>query len=372
MARTEKSSTLTWSQTVRRKPLVEALTLAKKCVAKEDARVDDYKCFKFYDGFVSAYDGVHGISVACDLKFEILVFAERFYNYLKALDTDDVQLERKELELVVNDEATFACPEADDFPEILPSDGDPLLANCAGFATALTDVEFCVTKQAVKLGVPYGVLLRENYLYASDTRRAARAALDVVTQQFKRPVFLPGDAIKMVTKLGDPDLILAGDSQIAFIYNEKRLYYVVRLLGGPASMSQAIDHWVDAIERPKVFSSPPPVAAVDNLERIKKSAKGSKGSGKNVKDIKLKVSFEHEKLLGPVLTLSAEDKGTQTKVKESLTWPEGPREPFEFFVDLEFLLAALKEDFETLDLSGLPKVLLFTKAGIHHFIALDY
>lgn len=348
-----KKSASRITATVSREPFLAALTIANACVADAKTKIDAFKCYRFKDGSVSTWDAISGVQVACGLELDVMITADRFYAYVKALECENIEFVLTEGELKAAG-ASFGVYPDPDFPDLLPDDLEPLLEDTSGLAAAIEATLFCVEKSAVKLNMPHGLLLKGDYVYGSDTSRAARAEL--VSPPFLKDVYLPVSACKMIQKLGDPSGLYCTDSKVVAFYEDRGVCYVAPQLSGNGTWTDTIDTKIESM-RASAKSYPSPAAAVASLKRLARRLTGL------VNNNSLHVFYKNKEL-----TLTVADPEHSVHAVEKLEW-DGPPYGFGFKVSLDFMLEALVSSYEEVDLSSLPSALRFSSAGLEYLFA---
>lgn len=115
---------------------------------------------------------------------------------------------------------------ADEFPDIQPEPGKPLLDNVPmkdALKQALTFVEKDKTKGAItSLGVV------EGHVYATDRLRVTKASLNATVDKFT----VTQEAAQQILKLGDPDKVFTSRAMLVAFYSETNTYVVSRQVAG--------------------------------------------------------------------------------------------------------------------------------------------
>jgi hypothetical protein len=346
-------------QKIQRKDFLGLLSRVSKTVGDDKSRVDAYKCFRFEPDTVASFDGTNGILAASPLNLTCSVYASRVLAYLKALDTETVDIGMHDKKLRIND-VHFPVLGDNDFPDLagfLGSDAKPLCGQ--GLGEALKDILFCIDKSTERNGLPPAVQFYDGAIYASDSTHAAvyfKASLnlDKTTQ-----ALLHIDACKTLVALGEPEEVQITDRSLLAFYDGGALCFAAGLLERGPSIAKAIDAKIATMqENAKVTATIPPLLPA--LKRLKALA------GKDSVRVVWNDVLSHW-----VLSVENKAEGIQG---EEIVPDKQPIPGFICRVGIEPLMEALAAEPDFMDVSDVvtlrPSCLRFSHMNWEHLVAL--
>lgn len=210
------------------------------------ANVDTYRNFCFRDGQVATFNGEFGLLAKSPISATGCISAEKLLTVLKRLSGEVVIKDTgKALAISCGSfKSSIGTAGAAFFPRILPSEFSPLEKSSCLFP-ALNKVAFCCGDSEKILNV-HGIGVRENKVYASDSKRAARYEIDAI---YPDPFVLPSKAIKIAKKIGEPDEFFRSENVLIFAYSSKSMV-LVSCLEAKKFPFEACDDIFDALIDP--------------------------------------------------------------------------------------------------------------------------
>lgn len=181
---------------------------------------------------VLGYDSEIGIkfTMGCDTGVEFNVKFDTFYNLLKALDQDemDIKVDGKKVTLQCGrHRSTMVQIVEEEFPRPEVAPVDEWCKVPAGFKEALERVVACASL-AESNRVTSAILVRDSRCYGTDGTRAARCTLDEL--KVNMPMLLSRKAVEEIIRLGNPVRLVVAGPWAVFDYTN--LAFLARLREG--------------------------------------------------------------------------------------------------------------------------------------------
>ena len=207
------------------KEILELVSLATTTTAN----IDTYRNLCFRDGQVSAFNGEFGIICKSPLEINCCVSATMLLNVLKNIPGEfEIKDEGNSISIVSGSfRSVIATSDNVSFPKILPENLVPMPQVEALFSV-MKLVSFCCGDSEKFLHF-HGVGVKDNKIYATDGKRAARLELPVSCTE---PFVLPKKALKIAEKLGDTKTFFRSENVLVFAYPERSLILVCCLESG--------------------------------------------------------------------------------------------------------------------------------------------
>lgn len=206
--------------------LADEVDRVRNTVARDDA-VEIYTWLCWRDGKLTSFSGTAGTVTKSSLTLEFCIDAKRMQAVLGVLKKKHGTMELRSGWLHITSgsyETKLPTTDVEDFPHILPKAGGTRYCEATNLVEALKVVTAFVEKDAGKVSI-FGIGMRGNYVYSTDSKRVTRAQLN---SPVLYPKVLSKGAVDQLIRLGQPQYLFSADENIGAIYPEQSTAFMAR------------------------------------------------------------------------------------------------------------------------------------------------